>query len=94
MQGIVQHFDLLKGFGFIREGFRDQRFFHISNWNSDTAPRRGMPVWYDVAPPRKAGQSDQAINVVPLAEFLARSEAATALADSTTSTNPSTEVSK
>lgn len=83
MQGIVQRFDLLRGYGFIVEGFRDQRFFHITNWSSNTPPQRGMRVCYELAPSKKPGLRDQAICVMPLAEFSARSEAAAALADST-----------
>jgi cold shock CspA family protein len=66
MEGKVQKFQVLKGYGFILRGFRERVFFHVSSWKSDTAPRIGMVVTFDLAPAHKPGLPDQAINVVPV----------------------------
>ena len=68
VQGKVQRFSELKGFGFILQDFRTKLFFHVSAWQSNIAPRIGMMVSFDVAAPNKpgTGQLNQAINIVPL----------------------------
>ena len=66
MIGIVQKFSQLKGFGFLLQDFKTTRFFHVSSWNSDVAPKIGMKVSYDLAPSRKPGMPEQAVNIVPV----------------------------
>ncbi len=66
MEGKVQKFQVLKGYGFILRGFRERIFFHVTEWKSDIQPRIGMVVMYDLAPAHKPGLPDQAINVAPL----------------------------
>jgi cold shock CspA family protein len=66
MEGKIQKFVLLKGYGFILQGFNTRLFFHVSEWKSQTAPRVGMLVTFDVAPPYKSGLLNQAVNVVPV----------------------------
>lgn len=66
MQGTVQKYDDLRGYGFILQGFKTRLFFHVRDWKSDVAPRVGVVVSYDVAPPNKPGQLNQAVNVTPV----------------------------
>jgi cold shock CspA family protein len=66
MQGTVQKYDDLKGYGFILQGFKTRLFFHVREWKSDTPPLIGMLVSYDVAPPHKPGQYNQAVNIAPV----------------------------
>ena len=66
MVGKVQKIDLLRGYGFIFRGFRDRIFFHITQWESDTEPKIGMLVTYNVVPARKPGFEHQAANVRPV----------------------------
>ena|SRR5712692_10496509 len=67
VQGKVQRFSELKGFGFILQDFRTKLFFHVSAWQSNIAPRIGMMVSFEVAAPNKPGQQfNQAINIVPV----------------------------
>jgi len=66
VQGKVQKFSELKGFGFILQDFRTKLFFHVSAWQSHIAPRIGMMVTFEVAAPNKPGQLNQAINIVPM----------------------------
>jgi len=66
VQGKVQRFSELKGFGFILQDFRTKLFFHVSAWQSNIAPRIGMMVSFEVAAPNKPGQLNQAVNIVPL----------------------------
>jgi hypothetical protein len=61
----VQQFKVLKGYGWLLEGFRNRIWFHVSAWKSDIPPRIGMMVSFDTAPARD-GKPDQAINVTPL----------------------------
>jgi len=66
-QGRVQKFDELRGFGFILQGFKTRFYFHVANWLNDTvAPKPGMAVLFELAPGKKAGLADQAVNIVPL----------------------------
>ena len=67
MIGKVQKFSELKGFGFLLQDFKTTRFFHVSSWNSDIAPKNGLKVTFDLASSRKPGMPDQAVNIVPLA---------------------------
>jgi cold shock CspA family protein len=64
MQGKVQKYDDLKGYGLILQGFKTRLFFHVREWKNEAPPQVGMIVSYDVAPPHKPGQNDQAVNVV------------------------------
>ena len=66
IQGKVQRFSELKGFGFILQDFRTKVFFHVSAWQSNIAPRIGMMVSFEVAAPNKPGQLNQAVNITPL----------------------------
>jgi cold shock CspA family protein len=67
MEGKIQKFVLLKGYGFIIQGFKTRLFFHVNEWKSDITPSIGMVVSYEIAAPNKPGQLDQAINIVPVA---------------------------
>lgn len=42
MQGKIQQFKPLKGYGFILHGFKTRIFFHVTEWNSDVQPRVGI----------------------------------------------------
>jgi cold shock CspA family protein len=64
MKGTVQKYDDLKGYGFVLQGFKTRLFFHVREWKSDTPPRIGMAVTFDVAAPNKLGQLNQAVNVM------------------------------
>jgi cold shock CspA family protein len=66
MIGIVQKFSQLKGFGFLLQDFKTTRFFHVSSWNSDIAPKSGMRVTFDLAPSLKPAMPEQAVNIVPI----------------------------
>lgn len=67
-QGRVQQFSVLKGFGFLIEGFKNRVFFHVRNWKSDIAPKIGMPVQFNLGPANKPELPDQAVNIIPLSE--------------------------
>jgi cold shock CspA family protein len=66
MQGKVQQFEEMKGYGFILRGFKHRVFFHVTDWNSEIPPTVGLPVTFDTAPSRMPGMPDQAVNVKPL----------------------------
>ena len=63
----VQQFNELKGYGWLLKDFRTRIWFHVRSWKSPNPPQPGMTVSYELAPSRKAGLPDQAINVTPLA---------------------------
>jgi cold shock CspA family protein len=69
MQGTVQKYIDLKGYGFISVDFRTRVFFHINDWKSDVvAPEVGMHVTFEISPlsnPAKFTR-DKAINVTPV----------------------------
>jgi cold shock CspA family protein len=66
MLGTVQSYLPLDSYGFIipDSEFRARHFFHLSNYNGNVIPRKGLRVEYDLAPGRKPGQI-QAIKVIP-----------------------------
>ena len=66
MVGKIQMYNELKGFGFILQDFRNRLFFHVNQWHSNTPPRVGMAVLYELIPSRKAGFQHQAGNVRPV----------------------------
>lgn len=68
MVGKVRQYNTLRGFGFILKNFREQVFFHVSEWKGDVAPKAGMQVNFDIIPSGKAGHTEQAANVTPVAE--------------------------
>jgi cold shock CspA family protein len=70
MEGTVQSFNMLKGYGWILADWRTRIYFHVSQWKSDTKPVVGLLVEFDIAPPRKDGQHQQAMNITPVAEAL------------------------
>lgn len=65
MDGKIQKYNDLRGFGFILVNFRERYFFHVSEWKCSTPPRIGDAVKFDVAAPKKDGQHPQANNVTP-----------------------------
>jgi cold shock CspA family protein len=68
MQGRVQKYVELRGYGFILIDFKTRVFFHLKDWKSDVAPQVGMAVTFDISPsgnPQKY-KLNQAINVVPV----------------------------
>jgi cold shock CspA family protein len=79
MQGTVQVFNSFKGFGFILVDFRTRMFFHVKNYTGAIEPVGGMVVTFDVAPPHKAGQLEQAVNVVPVTPVSVETEVGGAL---------------
>jgi cold shock CspA family protein len=64
MQGVIQNYFPLKGFGFILVGFNKRIFFHVSNFGGPTVPTIGMRVEFDLGPGHN-GRPDQAIKVIP-----------------------------
>jgi len=66
MEGKIQKFQVLKGYGFLLQDFRTRLFFHVNDWKSDIQPRVGMVVTFDLAAPNKPGQFNRAVNVVPV----------------------------
>jgi cold shock CspA family protein len=66
MQGTMQAFNVVRGFGFIVVDFRTRFFMHVSNYKSDVVPTEGLVVTFDIAPPYKPGGLDQAVNVTPI----------------------------
>jgi cold shock CspA family protein len=67
MTARVQQFYDLKGYGFLMKDFRTRIFFHVSAWKSAVPPQVGMTVTFDLAPSKKPGMPEQAVNVTPLA---------------------------
>jgi cold shock CspA family protein len=71
MQGTVQKYIELKGYGFISVDFKTRVFFHVNDWKSnDVAPEVGMPVTFEISPltnPAKF-KRDKAINVTPVVQ--------------------------
>ena len=65
MQGTIQNYYPLKGYGFILAGFRKRVFFHVTRYNGPTAPTIDMRVEFDLGPGHKPGQPDQAIKIIP-----------------------------
>jgi cold shock CspA family protein len=66
MQGTIQVYFPLKAYGFILLNFRDRIFFHLCNYKGYIEPVGGMLVNFDIAPPRRQGQREQAVNVIPI----------------------------
>lgn len=66
MVGTIQKFEVLRGFGIILMDFRTRLFFHISEYRGTTEPNPGQQVEFDVRPPRKPGELNQAVNIVPV----------------------------
>jgi cold shock CspA family protein len=71
MQGKVQKYVELRGYGFILIDFKTRVFFHLRDWKSDVAPQVGMPVTFDISPSSNPAKYklNQAINVVPVEGF-------------------------
>ena len=65
MIGVVQKYSNLEGYGWLLVGFRQRVFFHISQWRGQQEPKVGERVTFEMAPPHKAGQGQQAANVTP-----------------------------
>lgn len=68
MDGIVQKFSVLKGYGWILADYKTRLFFHVSQWSGNAQPQVGQGVRFEVAAPRKPGQNPQAVNVTPVVE--------------------------
>lgn len=68
MVGTVHTFDENRGFGFIRISFKEQYFFHVSNWGGPEAPLQGQKVEFDLGAGHKTGQRPQAVKVIPSIE--------------------------
>ena len=66
MDGVIQKYLDLRGYGFVLVDFRTRYFFHVSQWKGGVAPKVGQHVRFDVAPARKEGQNPQAVNVAPV----------------------------
>lgn len=75
MVGKVQTYNEIRGFGFLLQDFRTKIFFHVHQWKSNTPPRVGMMVTFDVVPSGKAGFKNQAANVRPIETGLTSDEA-------------------
>jgi cold shock CspA family protein len=65
MQGRVQKYVELRGYGFILLDFKTRVFFHLRDWKSDLAPQVGMHVTFDLSPSSNPAKYklNQAINV-------------------------------
>ena len=61
MTGIIVAFDVRKGWGFVESNTR-KIFFHIAN-SPELYATLGMAVEFELAPPFKLGQPDQAVNL-------------------------------
>jgi cold shock CspA family protein len=72
MVGTVHIFDENRGFGFIRISFKEQYFFHVSNWGGPEAPLQGQKVEFDLGAGHKPDQRPQAVKVIPSIEGGAR----------------------
>jgi len=62
-QGIVVAYHVKKGWGFIKEKSGEEWFFHNSNAVPNFAPMLGATVEFEIGPPLKLGQKDQAVNI-------------------------------
>jgi cold shock CspA family protein len=67
LNGIIRIFHEKRGFGFIRITFKDQYYFHITEWDSDVPPVIGQRVSFEVqpAPTYKQNSLPLAVNVKP-----------------------------
>jgi hypothetical protein len=57
-----------QSFGFIKITWKQQYYFHISQWDAEELPEIGQRVIFEEAPPRKPGAYPCAVNVKPLSE--------------------------
>ncbi len=64
--GIVRTFNEQKGFGFLRITFKEQFFFHVTEWESDTLPVPGQRVSFEVRPTTKPNGLPLAANIRPV----------------------------
>ena len=62
MNGVVKHWDLRRGFGWLKVSNGRDYFCHIKNWLETDAPTVGRAVEFELGPGRN-GKPDQAINV-------------------------------
>jgi cold shock CspA family protein len=63
-EGTVREFR--ESFGFIKITYKQQYFFHVSQWDSVDLPEVGQRVSFEEAPPRKPGAYPCAVNVQPI----------------------------
>lgn len=64
-QGKIVMFHPAKGWGFL--SYDDNEwFFHLSNCAAGFQPTLGALVEFEIAPPLRLGQKDQAVNVRPV----------------------------
>ena len=68
MNGVVQKFLPLQGYGWILADFKTRLFFHVSQWCGSAQPQIGESVIFEIILPRKPGQHNQAVNVTPVAK--------------------------
>lgn len=61
MKGMITAYDAYRGWGFI-DNDGEKHFFHVKN-SPGFAPVLGAEVEFELAPPFKLGQHDQAVNL-------------------------------
>jgi hypothetical protein len=67
MEGIVQSYRPLKGWGIILQGVNTRFWFHATYCKkSDIIPFPGMKVRFEIKPPQKQGGLPQAYDVEPI----------------------------
>ena len=65
-QGMIVMYHQSKHWGFIKGNNGSEWFFHLDNCESGFHPQLGTLVEYEIGPPLKLGQKDQAIKIAPL----------------------------
>jgi cold shock CspA family protein len=65
-QGTVVLYHPTRFWGFIREADGTEWFFHQSNAAKRYSIKLGDDVQFEVGPPLKLGQKDQAVNIAPV----------------------------
>lgn len=62
MKGIIKAYTQKKQWGFIKDSDGGEWFFHLTN-SPNFVPSLGMAVEFDLAPPFRLGQPEQAVNL-------------------------------
>jgi len=64
MFGTIFDYNKPKGYGFITLDSDRRVFFHISNYNGESIPSRGMRVEFDLAESKTPGKPDMAVRII------------------------------
>lgn len=62
MKGIITAYNAVKCWGFIKDENGNRQFFHADN-SPDLKPELGIAVEFELGPPFRLGQPDQAVNL-------------------------------